>query len=164
MIKLSSGPALPAGRLRRLRSRLWDARSGRVVFVSHCLLNQNTRYLGGAFRPGAVHEVLDPFMQGGIGICQMPRPEQLAWGGGDAAPTWWPNLQAHPDVRVDLAGGSRQVTGRAAHSGERERLWTRWWQINKNDAYAARRSRHTAVVVLEPRHQSPEDRHARPDC
>ena len=81
MIKRSSGPAPGAGRLRGLRLRLQDERSGRVVFVSHCLLNQNTRYLGGAFRPGAVHEVVDPYLQDGTGICQMPCPEQLAWGG-----------------------------------------------------------------------------------
>lgn len=31
-----------------------DARSGRVLFVSHCLLNQNVRHLGGATRPGAL--------------------------------------------------------------------------------------------------------------
>ena len=81
MIKLSSGPVLGAGRFRGLRSQLRDERSGRVVFISHCLLNENTRYLGGAFRPGAVHEVVDPYLQDGIGICQMPCPEQLAWGG-----------------------------------------------------------------------------------
>ena len=81
MIKLSTGPAPPVGRLRGLRSRLRDERSGRVVFVSHCLLNQNTRYLGGAFRPGVVHEVVDPYLQDGTGICQLPCPEQLAWGG-----------------------------------------------------------------------------------
>lgn len=81
MIKLSSGPVLAAGRLHGLRSRLRDERSGRVVFVSHCLLNQNTRYLGGAFRPGVVHEVIDPYLRDGTGICQMPCPEQLAWGG-----------------------------------------------------------------------------------
>jgi crotonobetainyl-CoA:carnitine CoA-transferase CaiB-like acyl-CoA transferase len=35
---------------------------------------------------------------------------------------------------------------------ERERLWQRWRELDKNlDAYAARRPRETAVVVLEPR-------------
>ena len=35
---------------------------------------------------------------------------------------------------------------------ERERLWDRWRQIDENlDAYAARRSMETAVVILEPR-------------
>ena len=62
-------------------------------------------------------------------------------GWGDAEPAWWLNLQAHPDVTVDLVDGSRQVTGRAAQGDERERLWARWRQIDKNlDAYAARRS------------------------
>jgi predicted secreted protein len=49
------------------------------VFVSHCLLNENTRYLGGAFRPGAVGEVVDTYLRAGTGICQLPCPEQLAW-------------------------------------------------------------------------------------
>jgi hypothetical protein len=60
------------------------------------------------------------------------------------------NLQAHPDVRADLPDVPRLVSGRAAE--ERERLWERWRQIDKNlDAYAARRSMETAVVILEPR-------------
>ena len=76
-------------------------------------------------------------------------------GWGDAEPAWWLNLQAHPDVTVDLVDGSRQVTGRAAHGEERDRLWARWRQLDKNlDAYAARRSMETAVVVFEPRLQS----------
>jgi F420H(2)-dependent quinone reductase len=45
--------------------------------------------------------------------------------------------------------------GRAAQGDERERLWGRWQQIDKHlDAYAARRSRETAVVVFEPRLRS----------
>jgi hypothetical protein len=64
----------------------------------------------------------------------------------------------YPDVTVDLVDGPRQVAGRAAHGGERERLWVRWRQIDKNlDAYAARRSTQTAAVVLEPRRQ-PQDK------
>jgi uncharacterized protein YbbK (DUF523 family) len=51
------------------------------VFLSHCLLNENTRYLGGAFRPGAVNEVVETYLRTGTGICQLPCPEQLAWGG-----------------------------------------------------------------------------------
>ena len=60
--------------------------------------------------------------------------------------------EAHPDARVDLPEGPRLVTGRAACGEERERLWSRWREIDKNlDAYATRRSTETAVVVLEPR-------------
>lgn len=58
-----------------------DARGGRVVFVSHCLLNENVRYPGGATRAGAVAEVVESCLQSGAGICQMPCPEQVAWGG-----------------------------------------------------------------------------------
>src|SRR5215207_7243130 len=66
-----------------LRRALSDARSGQVVFVSHCMLNQNVRYQGGATRPGAVDEVVARLQRAGVGIVQMPCPEQRAWGGVD---------------------------------------------------------------------------------
>ena len=76
-------------------------------------------------------------------------------GWGDAEPAWWLNLQAHPEATVEVVDGSRQVTGRRAQGEERERLWARWREVDKNlDAYAARRSMETAVVVFEPRIQS----------
>lgn len=74
-------------------------------------------------------------------------------GWGAAEPTWWLNLQADPKAVVELAGRvRREVLGRAAVGGERERLWQRWRELDKNlDSYAARRLRETAVVILEPR-------------
>ncbi len=60
--------------------RLADARGNCVVFVSHCLLDENVRYQGGAFHSGAVPETL-ALIRTGVGICQMPCPEQRAWGG-----------------------------------------------------------------------------------
>jgi F420H(2)-dependent quinone reductase len=73
-------------------------------------------------------------------------------GWAEAEPAWWLNLQAHPDARVDLAGGSRAVRGRAAAGEERARLWARWRDLGDDvDGYATRRSGETAVVVLEPR-------------
>lgn len=77
----SSATAGRGKRVGLLRARLRDERSGRVVFLSHCLLNENTRYLGGAFRPGAVDEVVGTYLRDGTGICQLPCPEQRAWGG-----------------------------------------------------------------------------------
>ena len=72
-------------------------------------------------------------------------------GWGEGEPAWWLNLQAHPNVDVELAGDHRLVTGRAADGDERERLWARWGEIDKDlDSYAARRSTETAVVILEP--------------
>ncbi|MEZ4595601.1 MAG: nitroreductase/quinone reductase family protein [Chloroflexota bacterium] len=73
-------------------------------------------------------------------------------GWADAEPAWWLNLQAQPDVTVDLPGGSRPVHAHAADQEERPRLWARWAHYDKDlDAYAARRSRETAVVILSPR-------------
>jgi F420H(2)-dependent quinone reductase len=73
-------------------------------------------------------------------------------GWADAEPGWWLNLQAHPDVTVDLPGGSRAVHAHAADKDERPRLWARWADYDKDlDAFAALRSRETAVVILSPR-------------
>ena len=73
-------------------------------------------------------------------------------GWADAEPAWWLNLQARPDTIVDLPGGSRAVHAHAADKDERPRLWARWAVLDKDlDAYAARRSRETAVVILSPR-------------
>jgi F420H(2)-dependent quinone reductase len=72
-------------------------------------------------------------------------------GWGEPEPAWWLNLQAHPEVTVELPGETRSVIGRAAVGDERTRLWDRWAEIDKNlDGYASRRSGETAVVVLEP--------------
>jgi predicted secreted protein len=58
-----------------------DERGGEVVFVAHCLLNENTRYAGGAFRRGMVGELVEEIQRRGWGIVQMPCPEQVVWGG-----------------------------------------------------------------------------------
>lgn len=68
-------------RAEAIADQLRDERSKRVVFVSHCLLNENTRYLGGAFRPGGVAELVGELLDEGVGIRQMPCPELHAWGG-----------------------------------------------------------------------------------
>jgi hypothetical protein len=57
-------------KVRTLVERLKDDRSKKVVFVSHCLLNENARYLGGAVRPGCVDEVVDELQRQGMGIVQ----------------------------------------------------------------------------------------------
>jgi uncharacterized protein YbbK (DUF523 family) len=62
-------------------AKLRDERSHRVVFLSHCLLNQNVRYLGGATRAGVIPEAVRRFVDDGVGVYQMPCPEQVAWGG-----------------------------------------------------------------------------------
>jgi len=74
-------------------------------------------------------------------------------GWGECDPAWWLNLQAQPDVTVEVKGvGSLPVRGHAAVGEERERLWTLWRGFNQDlDGYATRRPTETAIVVLEPR-------------
>ena len=64
-----------------LQEKLKDERGKKVIFLSHCLLNENTRYLGGAFRKAGINELIDEFQKQGIGIIQMKCPEQKTWGG-----------------------------------------------------------------------------------
>ena len=79
-------------------------------------------------------------------------------GWAEAEPAWWLNLQARPDVTVELANGTRAVRGRAVKGEERERLWAKFREMGDDvDGFAARRSRDTAVVVLEPRSEGPEN-------
>ncbi len=73
-------------------------------------------------------------------------------GWGEGEPAWWLNLQAHPQARVQLKDGTREVLAHAATGQERARLWDRWRSVDKNlDGYAGLRSTPTAVVVLETR-------------
>jgi len=98
-------------------------------------------------RTGLERSIMVGYFEDGPNLITMA---MNGWGEGE--PAWWLNLQAHPSIRIDLADGPRQVKARSAQGEERERLWSRWREIDKNlDAYAARRSTETAVVIFEPR-------------
>lgn len=76
-------------------------------------------------------------------------------GWGEGQPAWWLNLQNDPRASIEVAKGDGPVpvTARAVEGEERNGLWDRWRQIDKNlDDYAEMRSTPTAVVVLEPHH------------
>jgi deazaflavin-dependent oxidoreductase (nitroreductase family) len=78
----------------------------------------------------------------------------LAMNGWDEGhPSWWLNLEAHPDAVVRLAGQTqRPVRARQAEGDERDRLWERWVGVDPRvDGYSGLRSTETPVVVLEPR-------------
>jgi len=98
-------------------------------------------------RTGLERSVIVGYFEDGSNLVTMA---MNGWGEGE--PAWWLNLQAYPDAEVELCDRQHLVTGRGAHGEERERLWSRWREIDKNlDAYAARRSQETAVVIMEPR-------------
>ncbi|HOT45659.1 MAG TPA: hypothetical protein PLM53_14180 [Spirochaetota bacterium] len=71
-----------------LNKKLKDRRSGKIIFLSHCLLNENVRYMGGAFTEGIVPSIVDDIKHQGYGIVQMPCPEQCAWGGVSKKLMW----------------------------------------------------------------------------
>jgi deazaflavin-dependent oxidoreductase (nitroreductase family) len=78
----------------------------------------------------------------------------IASKGGDRRnPAWFHNLKAHPDVRVELRGGVRNVNARIAAGEERARLWKKAAQLWPDyERYQARvPDRQIPVVVLEPR-------------
>jgi len=125
-------------RVTRGRKGLWRPRPGKWGALR--LTTQGRR-------SGEPRSVIIGYFEDGPNLVSMAMN-----GWGAAEPAWWLNLQAHPHAVVELAGKvRREVTGRAALSEERERLWQRWAELDANlDGYAARRPRETAVVVLEP--------------
>ena len=52
-----------------------DKRSGKIVVVAHCILNQNSRVLGIAYYPGMINEIVDILRRYEVGVVQMPCPE-----------------------------------------------------------------------------------------
>ena len=56
-----------------------DGRSRRVVFLAHCLLNQNAISDGTAEVPAAHREILRTVLDARVGVVQLPCPG-YAWG------------------------------------------------------------------------------------
>ena len=57
-----------------------DGRSKRVIFIAHCLLNQNTISDGTAVYPAAFRGLIDALLIENIGIVQLPCPELCCLG------------------------------------------------------------------------------------
>ncbi len=72
-------------------------------------------------------------------------------GWGEGEPSWWLNLQAHPEAIAELRDRTITITARAATPAEHERHWEHYRTVTpKLDAYAANRSTATTMIVLEP--------------
>lgn len=50
-------------------------RSKKIVFISHCILNQSVMPLGKEKFPGSIKDLLELFSGSGVGLIQMPCPE-----------------------------------------------------------------------------------------
>lgn len=64
----------------RIKDTVADARSGRLMFVSHCLLNQNACVRGIASQPAAIRELVDLLLDNDVAMYQMPCPEMTYYG------------------------------------------------------------------------------------
>lgn len=57
-----------------------DGRSKKVVFIAHCLLNQNAISDGTAVCPAAYKGLIELFLNEDVGIIQLPCPELCCLG------------------------------------------------------------------------------------
>ncbi|NAZ76087.1 nitroreductase family deazaflavin-dependent oxidoreductase [Kineococcus sp. T13] len=71
-------------------------------------------------------------------------------GGTDAPPAWFLNLQADPDVEVQVKGERFRARARVATPQEKPTMWARMAEVWPDyDEYQTRTSREIPVVVLE---------------
>ncbi len=77
-------------------------------------------------------------------------------GWDEGHPSWWLNLEAHPDAVVRLTDQRpRPVRARPAMGEERDGLWRRWTAVDPRlDGYASQRSTETPVIIFEPRRKT----------
>jgi F420H(2)-dependent quinone reductase len=67
-------------------------------------------------------------------------------------PSWWLNLEAHPDTKVEVGKEVRQVHARRATPNEAQRLYQRFVDaLPQYGDYRKRANRDIPVVILEPR-------------
>lgn len=90
-------------KLHQIQNKLRDERSGKVIFLCHCLLNMNARYLGGAFRGSCVTEIVQGAIDRDMAIIQMKCPEQQAWG-GILKPMMWMAFESRNTLPYQLRG------------------------------------------------------------
>lgn len=73
-------------------------------------------------------------------------------GGSGSHPSWWYNLQAHPEVSVTTRDGIRPMGGRSATAAEEARMWPRLTDTNEMYGYYPHVTERTIpLVYLEPR-------------
>jgi deazaflavin-dependent oxidoreductase (nitroreductase family) len=71
-------------------------------------------------------------------------------GGADAPPAWFVNLQADPNVEVQIKGERFRATARVATAQEKPEMWAAMVQAWPDyDVYQTKTSREIPVVVLE---------------
>lgn len=71
-------------------------------------------------------------------------------GGADAPPTWFLNIEADPEVEVQIKGETFRARARVATAEEKPAMWTHMAEVWPDyDEYQKKTSREIPVVVLE---------------
>ncbi|MCV7380946.1 nitroreductase [Mycobacterium alsense] len=72
-------------------------------------------------------------------------------GGAPSHPSWYVNLQANPEARIQVRADEFAVVARTASATEKPRLWQIVTGVWPNyDAYQTRTDRDIPVVILTP--------------
>ncbi len=149
----AKSPGLPPAWFKHLFWRchrvLYRIAGGRVLWTPASKRGWGAMHLATIGRKsGQVRGVIVGYIDDGA------TPAVMAMNGWDEGdPAWWLNLEAHPDAVIRLKGEpERLVHAREVEGEERERLWRKWAEVDKDlDGYAASRSVATPVIVFEPR-------------
>ena len=73
-------------------------------------------------------------------------------GGMSHHPVWYLNVEANPDVEVEIGAQRRKMRARRASDDEKAKLWPRLIAMYRDyDDYQARTDRNIPVVLLSPR-------------
>jgi predicted secreted protein len=97
-----------------------DKRSGKIVVVSHCILNVHSLEDNLAIYPGMEQEVVELLKKKGVGIYQIPCPE--IYLGGIFRKALPKEAYEHPKIRKayrELAGKTAQTLGSYTKKGYR---------------------------------------------
>lgn len=72
-------------------------------------------------------------------------------GGMSRHPLWYRNLEASPDVEIQIGAEKRRMRARTASAEEKAALWPRLVAVYRDyDDYQARTDRDIPVVILSP--------------
>ncbi len=91
-----------------------DSRSRRIVFLSHCLLNQNAKVAGLATHSGVFAPLVPLLVDAGVGIVQLPCPELVYLGPSRPVGTDTVEQYDTPEYRATCLDIARRATADAA--------------------------------------------------
>jgi deazaflavin-dependent oxidoreductase (nitroreductase family) len=73
-------------------------------------------------------------------------------GGMRHHPLWYQNLEANPEVEIEIGGSRTKMMARRANDNEKSALWPKLVEMYRDfEDYQARTDRNIPVVILSPR-------------